>query len=415
MTSICLINIGSELLNGRITNTNATRLGEMLQEAGYLLSRTVVIHDDPDTIRKTVETEWEHHDVVLISGGLGPTKDDMTKHVLAAWWGSDLVEHAPTLAFLYKRYAERGREMNDLTKAQAMAPLGAEVLHNPVGTAPGLGFTKEGKWLVAMPGVPFELFTMVEGHVIPRLKQAFPGLLYLKSILRLSNVSESEVAISIEDIEESFPKYMSMAYLPRADGLWLEIKAQAEQEQAAAVTSDLGRFVGAIRERVKDRLYAENDLPLPALLGEALRAASATIAVAESLTGGGLAARIVSVSGASQYFVGSVTAYTEAAKIAMLGVSPALIESKTVVSSEVAIAMAEGVRARFGSTYALSTTGWAEAPNDNTAPGAWVGYAGPQGSHAIWITLYYRRTVNIERIIEQALALIIEKINRGSE
>lgn len=412
MPNICLINIGHELLNGRITNTNASKLGTMLQEAGYLLSKTVVIPDDPMIITTTVEREWHDHDIVLISGGLGPTKDDVTKHVLAAWWGTELEEHQPTLEFLYKRYHERGREMNDRTRSQALAPVGAEVLHNPVGTAPGLGFSRDGKWLAAMPGVPYELFTMVEGHVIPRLKASFPGKIYLKSVFRMSNVSESEIAIQIEEIEDQFPPFITMAYLPRIDGLWLEIKGETTEADLLNDQAVHEGIVEAIQTKLDGLIYSTTDKPLPVLIGEALVSAAATLSVAESLTGGGLASQIVSVSGASRYFQGSVTAYSPEAKINLLGVSPELIAEKTVVSAEVAMAMAEGVRKKFGTDYAVSTTGWAEAPNEETRPGAWLGYAGPDGVSASWITHYYRRAVNIERTIGQALGMLLQKVTR---
>lgn len=410
MTRISLINIGHELLNGRITNTNASKLGAMLQEAGYLLSRTVVIPDDPDTIQNTIEREWADHDVVLISGGLGPTKDDMTKHVLAKWWGTDLEEHQPTVEFLYKRYQERGREMNPNTRSQAMAPIGSDVLHNPVGTAPGLAFAKDGKWLAAMPGVPYELFTMVEGHVLPHLKRTYPRNIYLKSVLRMHNVSESEIAIQLEEIEEGFPPSISMAYLPRMDGLWLEIKTETTAEELIDNSAIHEKIVASIRSKLTGLIYTDTDKPLPELIGEAMVARSATLSVAESLTGGGLASQIVSISGSSRYFQGSVTAYSPEAKINLLEVSPELIAQKTVVSAEVAIAMAEGVKEKFGTDYAISTTGWAEAPDEDTRPGAWLGYAGPEGVSAIWINHYYRRTVNIERTIGQALGMLLQKV-----
>lgn len=411
MTKISLINIGHELLNGRITNTNASKLGALLQKAGYLLSKTVVIPDTPAMIRQTIEEEWATHDVVLISGGLGPTNDDMTKNVLADWWGTNLEEHGPTLEFLYQRYAERGRSMNPNTRAQAMVPVGAEVLHNPVGTAPGLAFSKEGKWLAAMPGVPFELLTMVEGHILPYLRRAYPGNIYLKSVLRMHNVSESEIAILLEDIESTLPSSMSLAYLPRIDGLWLEIKSESPEEDLELNQALHERNVEAMRQKLSGLIYADTDAPLPMLIGEALLSRDATLSVAESLTGGGLASQLVSISGSSRYFQGSITAYSAEAKINLLGVSADLIAANTVVSQEVAIAMAEGVRKAFKTDYAVSTTGWAEAPDEMTTPGAWIGYAGPDGSSAIWIDHYYRRAVNIERTIGQALGMLLQKVS----
>ncbi len=414
MTSISLINIGSELLNGRIVNTNATRIGQMLQEAGFLLGRIVVIPDDPALIRQAVEEAWSQHDVVLISGGLGPTKDDMTKHVLATWWGTPLVEHAPTLAFLYRRYEERGRQMNELTKAQAMAPDGAEVIPNPVGTAPGLGFFRDRRWLVAMPGVPFELFQMMEEQIIPRLCAQYPGLQYLKTVLRLRNVSESEIAIQLLDIEDALPPHFSLAYLPRTDGLWLELKAIASVETEVATRELLQTIAAQMHDRLRVHVYATNDAPLPQLLGEVLQAQEATLAVAESLTGGALASRIVSVSGSSRYFLGSVTAYSPEVKIAMLRVSPAIIKAHTVVSPEVAIAMAEGVKSLLGSVFAISTTGWAEAPDPRTPVGAWIGFAGLGASEAHWVSMSHPRAVVIERVVEQALALALEKVRNAT-
>ncbi len=415
MINICLINIGTELLNGRITNTNATEVGKMLQEAGFSLAQTIVIPDSVEAIRRTVEESWRCHDVILISGGLGPTKDDVTKHVLAEWWGGELVEHQPTVEFLYRRYEEHGREMNPLTRSQALVPEGAEVLHNPVGTAPGMSFSKDGKWLVSMPGVPFEMRTIIEGHVIPRLKDQHASEVFLTSVIRLSNVSESEIALEIEDLEEALPEGLSLAFLPRMDGLWLELRGVASKVEADYLQDKLHQHVTAFRDRLGTRVYADNDFPLPKLLGEALLKQEASIAVAESLTGGKLAARIVSVSGASRYFEGSVTAYSLEAKTQHLGVPEPLIREKGVVSKEVAMAMAEGVQKAFGTTYALSTTGWAESPDEGTRPGAWVGYAGPDGTDAKWVSLFYRRSVNIDRVVERALAIALQKVGKCND
>lgn len=410
MTSISLINIGTELLNGRIVNTNATEVGARLKAAGFGLSEILTIPDTRTAIQAAVTDGWSQHDVVLITGGLGPTRDDVTKQVLADWWGQPLEEHAPTLAFIRKRYAERGREMNPLTRAQALAPAGCEVIANPVGTAPGLSFAREGKWLVAMPGVPFELTTMLDEQILPRLLRDYDHEYHLTEVLRLRNVSESEIAMQLADLEDQFPPHLSLAYLPRHDGLWLELRATATEATHPQVKQELTQMAHAMAVRFPERLYARNDRPAPELLGEALLQRDETMAVAESLTGGGLAADIVSVSGASRYFLGSVTAYTIPMKLRLLGLSETLIREHGVVSQEVAAAMATAIREQTGATWSLATTGWAEAPDEQTAPGAWIGLAGPNGVDTEWVRLYYRRQVNIQRVVAAALTFALEKV-----
>ena len=223
MTKISLITIGSELLKGRIINTNASKIGSMLRPQGYKLSRTVVIPDTKDAIEKTLIQELEEHDMVLISGGLGSTEDDITKKTLADVMDTELIMHEPTFKYLKDRFEKRKRTFSSRIQQQAMLPESCTILPNPMGTAPGMLFEKGGSYVISLPGVPFEMSYLMEHAVIPFMKQKLPTGLFQHEILRLAHISESETADRIEHVRSTLPETVQIAYLPRKDGLWLEL------------------------------------------------------------------------------------------------------------------------------------------------------------------------------------------------
>ena len=363
MASISLITIGTELLKGRIVNTNATQVGELLLQKGYSLDRVLTIGDTTSAIRENLAKELLFSDIVLISGGLGPTKDDITKQTLAEFFETELVMHEPTLAFLKNRYQRRPHALTELTRMQAMVPANCKVIPNSMGTAPGMCFEVEKKLVISMPGVPYEMLTMLEAGVLPLIQAAFPAAMRLSRIVRLADIPESVAARRMEKIEESLPTEISISYLPRADGLWLEISVHVSEDRGAEGRKMLEDACKTIYSLFEDKAYTEGDLPLPAILGNLLREKKLTISVAESLTGGRLAASLVSVSGASDYFLGSVTAYANRIKTDLLNVPSDLIEQNGVVSAEVACAMARGVRdllkADIGTIdYRACRSGW---------------------------------------------------------
>ncbi|MDX1906201.1 MAG: nicotinamide-nucleotide amidohydrolase family protein [Bacteroidia bacterium] len=409
MAHICLITIGDELLKGRVVNTNATRAAEILRARGYTLDRVVTISDTRSAILDTVQAELAAHDVVLMCGGLGPTRDDITKYTLAALFGGEMVCHQPTLAFLEARAQARNRPLNDLTRGQAWVPDTCEVVLNTQGTAPGMYFRQGTKQVFAMPGVPFEMLYMLEHGVMPLIEAAWPPDAFRYRIVRLAEIPESDIARRMETLEPAYPEGLAVSYLPRIDGVWLEMTLRYPADRAAEADEKVAAIAARVEALFADKRYASGGEPLPYLLAEALRTRSLTLAVAESLTGGQVAALVVSVSGASHFFKGSVTAYDPAIKISLLQVPAELIAEHTVVSGPVASAMAAGVRHLLGTDIGIATTGLAEADGER-APQAWIGYADAAGSDAKLVSLYGNRQVCIEMAAHAALLICLKKL-----
>ena len=414
MINISLITIGNELLKGRIINTNASKAGEMLRNHGYTLSRVVTISDEKEARKSAVTQEMASHDVVLISGGLGPTKDDITKHTLAELFQTELEMHPPTVAFLEERYKKWGRPMTKLTALQALLPKACEVVENPKGTAPGMLFRQDGKMVFSMPGVPFEMFHMLEFGVLPRIKAEFPTDVFLHKILRLSDIPESVAAERMESIDTQFPDEISVAYLPRHDGLWIELSIIMPKSRTTEAELILDEYTALVAALFKDKLYARGDQPMAKELADLMLKKRLTLAVAESLTGGRVSAKIVEISGVSKFYKGSVTAYATEIKAKVLGVPWPIIHEHGVDSEPVARAMAEGVRKLLDADIGLATTGLAEADGDKR-PHAWFGYADEYGSDAFHVDFLHDREVNIERAAYHAIRLGLKNIQARFE
>lgn len=403
MPAISLITIGSELLKGRIVNTNATDVGLMLRSQGYELLHNLSIPDEPGQMRMAIENDLAACDVVILSGGLGPTRDDLTKHLLAGMFNSPLVEDAATLAWLREMFAQRGRELSELNRQQALVPAACEVMPNPRGTAPGMCFRQDGKLLFSLPGVPYEMRHMLEHEVLPRIRKAFSPGYVRQRILRLAHIPESAVAERMADIEDAFSPLLSVSYLPRLDGIWLELGVSVPEAQAEEAERALEEGFAKVQDLLADKRYGEGTAGLGEMLGEALMARHFSIATAESLTGGLAASRIVSAPGASQYFKGGLCAYDTAIKSSVLDVPESLIEAEGVVSSATACAMAEAARRLFGADIGLASTGRADTDDAGNLAGAWLAYADARGSHARWVELYADRNTNRERAANMLL------------
>ncbi|GAB4403582.1 MAG: competence/damage-inducible protein A [Bacteroidia bacterium] len=409
MPRISLITIGNELLKGRIVNTNATDIADLLRRHGYGLDRVLTVADTGEDIRQALVQEMALSDVVLTSGGLGPTRDDITKHTLAALFDSELVWDADTLAFLELRYRDTPQSLTELTRQQALVPARASVLPNPLGTAPGLCFSERGKLVFVMPGVPFEMLRMLEHEVLPRLASAYPSSRYFHQILRLIDIPESLVAVRMEDIENRKPEHIGISYLPREDGIWLEIGIHVPAGDGEAGMHELEGWVAQARQLFADTLYATGEQSPAQLLLVHLQQQGLRIAIAESMTGGRIAARLVEVAGASNSLTGAVTAYDVAVKTTLLGVDPGLIDEAGVVSQAVATEMAAGVRRLLGADIGLATTGIAEATDTEKAR-VWIGYADAHGTDAVELGLRYRRVVNLDRATQYALIFALKKV-----
>lgn len=409
MASISYIAIGNELLKGRIVNTNAAEAGQLFQKNGYAVDRVVVISDEGQAIQQAVLAEMKTHDVVLVSGGLGPTKDDVTKHSLAELFQTELVLHAPSLAVLEERYRQRNRTVSELNRQQAFVPANCTVLPNPLGTAPGMYFEQNNCLLFVVPGVPFEMLRMLEQEVIPRIRERFAPEVIRQEVLRLFGIPESDVASRMEAIEAQLPPALAISYLPRLDGIWLELSLRSSTAEEQTTAELLHDATERVANHFRNEVYARGTRSMSELLSDMFRQKQLSLAVAESLTGGQLSASIVSVSGVSAFYKGSVTAYATSVKKQVLGVEAALIDRHSVVSGPVAEQMAAGVCRLLGADVGLATTGLAEADGDRPAQ-AFIGYADAAGTHSAHLWGYGTRDVNIAKAANTALHLCLKKV-----
>ena len=368
---IAIIAIGDELLIGQVVDTNSGSIARMIDPAGWSVEYVKVIHDDADAITAAVDEAFAVADVVLTTGGLGPTKDDITKLTLCKYFGGEL-RHDPTVLDNIKEvFAKRGIQLNALTEAQAMVPTSCRVIQNRVGTAPIMWFERtDGKVLVSMPGVPFETLQMFRAEVFPQLLDKFHSDEHIgHRCVIVEGLTESKVAIQLDAWEDALPPFIHLAYLPKPGIIRLRIDGHHTDNDL--LQSTLDQLHAQLCDIFADHLLADADLTPEESMLQRLRAKGYSVATAESCTGGNIAHRITAIAGCSDCYHGSVVAYENSIKINILGVDPAAIEVHGVVSEEVVAQMAQGIRKAIGSDCAIATSGIA-GPGGAT-PGKAVG------------------------------------------
>jgi len=350
-----VLTIGDELLRGEIIDSNKSFLSDRLLGLDIETRFHASVRDDPPDMIDAFQRAAARSDIVLVSGGLGPTRDDLTAEVLAQAFGRKLVLDAEALAGIRAFFAAVGREMTENNASQAHFPEGAEVLPNPIGTAPGFLVEEQGTLFFCMPGVPREMTRMMDEQVLPRIaaRQGESTGVVRATLLRTFGMGESTLDAELSDLARSGD--VSLGFRTSFPDNYLRPVARAATAEEAEAR--LGAVCSAIRERLGALVYGEGDATLEQVAGELLRARGRTLAVAESCTGGLIAEKLTDVPGASQYLLGGVVAYANAAKRDLLGVSEALLEEHGAVSEPVVRAMAEGVRARFGADLGVATTG----------------------------------------------------------
>ena len=406
MIDAVICTIGDELLIGQVIDTNSAKLALALEEAGIHVYRMISIGDRREEIASVLTEALREHAIVITTGGLGPTKDDITKAVLCQISGSKgMVEHPGQLEQIHQFLKNRGLDALPSNLAQAQVPDQAEVIVNRLGTAPIMVFrqVQGGGTLYALPGVPHEAV-----GAIPDVMADIKAHQYLDSILHKNimvyGIAESALSERIAPWEDALPADMHLAYLPNPlTGIRLRLSiyggnAQENEKRMDAQLNSLKQMLGPL-------VYADKDSDLQTAIGELLKKAGKTLSAAESCTGGEIAHLITSVPGSSAYFLGSVTSYAVAVKEKVLEVPTPIIETYGVVSSQVAAAMAEGVRKLTGSDYAVSTTGLAGPAGDERNPvgTVWIGVAGPLGTRTVSYCYKNDRKRNIERFAASAL------------
>lgn len=399
---------------GQVVNTNASAMSQMLIAAGIDVNEVVTIGDGGDAIRESLARCLKLSDAVLITGGLGPTKDDITKTVLCDFFHSRLVENAVALENVRRLFAIRGFELTPVNRAQALVPECCQVLNNDLGTAPCMWFEQGGKVVVSMPGVPFEMEWLMENRVVPKLQETFKtGAIVNKNIL-VQGIGESFLSDLIEPWELALPKCIRLAYLPQAGMLKLRLTARG---------TDRDELQGAIDKAVKtlypiagQYIVGEDCETLPELVHSQLTAKGKTLATAESCTGGTIASQLTAQAGASRYFRGGIVAYSNEVKECALGVKHSTLEQYGAVSEQTAREMAEGVRERFDSDYAIATTGIAGPDGGTpTKPVGTVWIAVASRTHTEAALLNFpgrRRQQNIDRSVNQAFAMLIRMLSQ---
>lgn len=410
--NVTIINIGDELLIGQVVNTNASTMARMLTEAGMEVGKTVVVGDSRDDIWQAVDAAMHASDTVLVTGGLGPTKDDITKKLLCEYFGSELVESEVALENVRRLFAVRGFELTPVNRAQALVPKCCEVLNNDVGTAPCMWFEREGKVLVSLPGVPHEMEWLMANRVIPKLQETFKMETIINKNILTQGIGESFLSDLIEPWELALPECIRLAYLPVAGMTKLRLTCRISPDNPE--TPDISELLQGLYKIAGQYIVGEDCETLAELVHKTLSERGLTLATAESCTGGTIASQLTAQAGASAYFKGGVVAYSNEVKECALGVQHSTLEAHGAVSEETAREMAEGVRKRLGADLAIATTGIA-GPDGGTKekPVGTVWIAVADATHTEAQLLSFpgrRRQQNIDRTVNQAFSMLMKLV-----
>jgi len=402
-----IITIGDEILIGQIVDTNSAWMAQQLNSAGIRVKQISSVSDDREHILQALAEAKKRADIILITGGLGPTKDDITKKTLATYFNVGMIENQEALANVTRIFAKYKRPLLEVNKQQALVPGNCEVINNHNGTAPGMWFNEAGKVYVSMPGVPFEMMYMMEEQVLPKLKNTFklPFIMH-KTILTVGE-GESFLAERIADIEDNLPPHIKLAYLPKLGQVRLRLSGYGEQETSLA--NEVNYYAGLIVDRVSNVVAAEDDIPLEKAVLDKLIAQGKTLSVAESCTGGYLSHLFTQHAGSSQAFLGGAVSYANELKESILGVKNETLWQYGAVSEEMVTEMVQGALSNFKSDYAVAITGIAgpSGGTDEKPVGTvWIAVAGPDNISVKKYTFGNKRKQNIERTAITAMGLL---------
>ncbi|MEE9225404.1 MAG: competence/damage-inducible protein A [Bacteroidota bacterium] len=411
-----LITIGDELLIGQVVNTNAAYIAEQLNTVGIPVTRITTVGDEEKAVLAALSDAWKRSDLIIVTGGLGPTHDDITKKALCKFFNVRLILHEQTLQNIKVLLAKRNLPWTDLAKEQALVPRSATVIRNRLGTAPGMLFERNQKILIAMAGVPYEMKGIMEDFVVPYLRERSTGLTILHRTLNTTGIAEAFLFEQLGNIDEilrasSGKQTAMLAFLPSPQGVKLRITVQESSMETAAKRVE--EIESRVRAKAERYIYSTDDETLEQVVGRLLTKRKLTIAIAESCTGGLIADRITNVAGSSRYFERGVIAYSDRSKVETLDVPPELIEKHGAVCREVAEAMAAGVRQIARTEIGISTTGIA-GPTGGTPEKpvglVWIGYADHRETLALRLHLGDDRLRVKERATQAALELVRRKV-----
>ena len=407
-----IIIIGDEILIGQVVDINSSWISREMNKIGFRTETVITVGDDGKSISDAIDKCFEVADVVFMTGGLGPTKDDITKKVICEKFGTELVLDEKVLANVADMLGRRGIAMTENNRGQALVPATATVINNAVGTAPGIMMERDGKLLFSMPGVPFEMRYLMEHEIIPLIKKHYNLKPVFHKTLLLTGIAESILAEKISDWEDSLDMNVKLAYLPAYSSIRLRLSVYEPDDNTEAYIS---AKVKELEQIVSENIIAYEDIKLEELVGKLLKDRHSTVATAESCTGGKVASLITSISGSSEYYKGSVVSYCNEVKANVLGVSRADLEKYGAVSSTVAEQMASGVRKLLGVDYAVATTGIAgpTGGSDEKPVGTvWIAVATPTKVVSRKYVFGKDRAINIERFAASALSMLIVEMEK---
>ncbi|MDR1724751.1 MAG: CinA family nicotinamide mononucleotide deamidase-related protein [Tannerella sp.] len=405
-----IITIGDELLIGQVIDTNSAFMAKALNDNGFVVARKATVGDNADDIIEAIDEALARVPIALITGGLGPTNDDITLKTLCRYFGCSLRFSEEVFANITTLFSCNNRVINDLTRLQAMVPDAATVIQNKVGTAPCTWFERNGKVLISLPGVPHEVKWLITNEIAPRLKAHFPQDTTIRhQSFLVSGYPESALAMKLADFENNLPDFVKLAYLPNAGIIKLRLTVTCnDKETVEATLSELSEL---LHEILGHNIIADADKNPEAVIGERLRAAGRTVGTAESCTGGAIAAALTSVAGASDYYRGSVVAYANEVKINALGVSEDDLRQHGAVSQQVVEQMARGALSALGCDYAIATSGIA-GPSGGTPEKpvgtVWIAVASKDRIISKEHHFSTMREINILRTLNTSLIMLLE-------
>jgi len=402
-----IITIGDEILIGQIVDTNSAWIADQFNLNGIEIYQITSVHDDHKHILEAIKKAAKKVDLVVITGGLGPTKDDITKNTLCEYFDTKLVFHEPTFDHIKKRFSKLSIDINKLNSDQALVPENCTVLFNNAGTAPGLWFEKNDTIFVSMPGVPFEMKYLVEHEILPRLLNGGKTkAIYHKTVLT-QGVPESMLADKIEDWENELPSNIKLAYLPSPMAVRLRLSAMGTDE--AVLQNVVEEQIQKLQKIIPDNIFGFNTETMAEVIGRKLKLKEKTLAVAESCTGGYISHLITSVAGSSEFFNGSVTAYSNQIKENVLGVKNETLIEFGAVSEQVVKEMALGAKQVLNADYAVATTGIAGpagGTEEKPVGTVWIAVAGENKVFAKKFVFGNNRERNIIRTSQTALQIL---------
>ncbi len=406
-----LLTIGDEILYGQIVDTNAQWMSVELDKIGVKVIRKTTVGDEEKEILTAFAEAEKRADIILITGGLGPTSDDLTKPLLANYFNCELKINQEALAEVTEFFKSRGRELTEINRQQAALPTACEKINNPVGTAPGMWFNKGNKVFMSMPGVPHEMKKMMTEQVLPRLSKKYQLPVIHHKIIRTIGVGESFLAEKISEWEKSLPAHMKLAYLPSLGDVRLRLTAFGNslsqlQQEADVLTERLNQYIGPY-------IYGYGEDSIELVIGKMLREKKLTLSIAESCTGGYLSHLVTSVPGSSEYFLGSMIPYAYEIKMSQLGVKPETLEKYGAVSEPTISEMANVVRARFHTDIGVATSGIAGpggATPEKQVGTVWIAYSDKHQTITKKLQLSKDRMINIRMASVAVLNLIRQSL-----